>query len=887
MRRAWGAVLLVGICLALLAPPVASGSTLPTGFRDDVVFTGIEEPTTFRFAPDGRVFVAEKTGRILLFESVDDPTGTVFADLRTQVYDTHDRGLLGLEVDPAFPVRPYVYALYTYDHVLGEEEPAPRWGEAGESGDGCDEDLPAGVDACPVSGRLVRLTVDEGGAGDGAVEDGGGEPAEQVLVEDWCTQFSSHSIGDLEFGPDGWLYASGGEGADANDVDYGQLGFPQINQCDDPPARRGGMQSPPSAEGGALRAQDARTPADPLDLAADPTGLSGTVIRIDPDSGEGVPGNPMSGSADANERRIVGFGFRNPFRFALDPGGGRVYVGNVGWGRFEEIDRFAVDPARAFNSGWPCYEGPGPNLNYQGLGLALCDGLYADSGAAPPPFFHYRHGYPVVAEETCPEQGAGSAVSGLAFYEEGPFPDAYSGALFFADVTRGCIFSMLRDENGDPDPLTATTFMSEAGPYPGIDLEVGPDGALYYAQLFGSGFAPGSVHRISYDPVAPFARLSASPEWWPAEDSPQDVELDAGASTDPAGKPLSFEWDFDGDGTFTGPDAAQVTKAFAGGDNVAVAVRVGNGTGKTSVARLTLYPGDTPPEPEIEEPLGSLDWAVGEQIYFDGAATDAEEGGIDNSSLYWKTRLYHCPAACHAHPLRVFPAVGAGNFSAPDHDYPSHLEISLTAIDERGLSATKAVAVYPRTVNLRIASDPPGVELGAGTLAQAAPFDLTAIENSTLTLTAPATARLGGADHAWVGWSDNGARVHAIAAKQPATYTASYWPWPHDPPPPPRPPEPESPERPQAKRPKPQISKHPAKRTASAVARFVFAAEGDGSYRCKLDAGEFKPCRSPRVYRGLRPGWHVLRIVAVGADGGSSKPAVFRWRVFGMVRAAN
>jgi hypothetical protein len=228
----------------------------------------------------------------------------------------------------------------------------------------------------------------------------------------------------------------------------------------------------------------------------------------------------------------------------------------------------------------------------------------------------------------------------------------------------------------------------------------------------------------------------------------------------------------------------------------------------------------------------------------------------------------------------VFPAVGAGSFLAPDHEYPSHLEVSLTAIDERGLSATRAVAIYPRTVDLGIASDPPGVELGAGTFARAAPFDLTAIENSTLTLTAPASALLGGVGYAWSGWSDGGARAHTVAAKQPATYTASYWPQPHDPPPPPQPPEPRSPERPQAKRPTPQISKHPAKRTASAIARFVFAAEGGGSYRCRLDGGEFKPCRSPRVYRGLRPGRHVLRVVAVDpASGASSAPAVFRWRV--------
>ena len=105
----------------------------------------------------------------------------------------------------------------------------------------------------------------------------------------------------------------------------------------------------PSAEGGALRSQDVRTPADP-------TGLNGTLIRISPDTGEGLPGNPFASSPDANARRIYAFGFRNPFRFTLDPPSGNVYVDNVGWETYEEMDRFPLGSNHAYNSGWPCYE---------------------------------------------------------------------------------------------------------------------------------------------------------------------------------------------------------------------------------------------------------------------------------------------------------------------------------------------------------------------------------------------------------------------------------------------------------------------------------------------------------------------------------------------------
>ncbi len=77
---------------------------------------------------------------------------------------------------------------------------------------------------------------------------------EQVLINDWCQQFPSHSIGTVAFGPDGALYVSGGDGASFNFADYGQaggtlVGTPTpVNPCNDP-----------ANEGGALRSQDIRT----------------------------------------------------------------------------------------------------------------------------------------------------------------------------------------------------------------------------------------------------------------------------------------------------------------------------------------------------------------------------------------------------------------------------------------------------------------------------------------------------------------------------------------------------------------------------------------------------------------------------------------------------
>src|SRR5262245_34335460 len=108
----------------------AAQHSLPPGFDDPVAFSGLTLPTAVRFSPDGRVFVAEKSGIIKVFDGLSDPTPTVVADLSTNVHDFWDRGMLGLALHPDFPATPYVYVLYAYD--FDPATPAigpPRWGD--------------------------------------------------------------------------------------------------------------------------------------------------------------------------------------------------------------------------------------------------------------------------------------------------------------------------------------------------------------------------------------------------------------------------------------------------------------------------------------------------------------------------------------------------------------------------------------------------------------------------------------------------------------------------------------------------------------------------------------------------------------------------------------
>src|SRR5918999_2702312 len=120
MDRARPHVLAAALLAALLAVvAIASADrSRPSpadGFRDTVVLRGLDEPLAVAFSPDGQLFVAEKGGAIKVARAGRSGSAQLFAHLGERVFVDGDRGLFGLALDPAFPERPYVYVLYTFD----------------------------------------------------------------------------------------------------------------------------------------------------------------------------------------------------------------------------------------------------------------------------------------------------------------------------------------------------------------------------------------------------------------------------------------------------------------------------------------------------------------------------------------------------------------------------------------------------------------------------------------------------------------------------------------------------------------------------------------------------------------------------------------------------
>jgi len=735
--------LTVPVTAALLGPGGAAraATTLPSGFSEQVVFSGLDHPTKVVFAPDGRVFVAEKKGVIKVFDGVSDPSPDVFADLSANVYNYEDLGLLGLALPPDFPANPNVFVSYTYD--------APKGGVAPVYGDRC---TTPGT-GCVASGRVSRLTA----AGNRM------SGTEQVLLNDWCVQFESHHMGDLRIGPDGALYVSGGEGSTASYTDWGQSGSP-VNPCGDPPGGAGGAMSPPSAEGGALRAQDVRT-------AADPTGLSGTLIRVDPLTGTARPGNPLyTSSTDPNARRIVAAGLRNPFRWTFRPGTSEVWIADTGWRNWEEIDRLPDPQAPALtNFGWPCYEGSRKQPGYDNADLSLCESLYA-AGTATPPRQEYAHVDKVGgAADPCPS--GGSSPTGIAFYPAsgGTYPARYAGALFFADYARQCIYATLLGADGLPDPARTETFAPGAATP--VDLTAGPAGDLYYVDLGG-----GTVRRIRYSSgnQPPRAAIAANPASGPP---PLAVGFSATGSSDPdPGEVLTYQWDFTDDGTFDA-GGATTTHTYGTAGTYTARLRVVDAAGLSDTTTVQIRAGTTAPTAVIDTPAGGVQWATGQTIGFTGHATDPQDGTLPATALRWELLLQHCSTAgdCHTHALQTWSGAASGSFTGPDHDYPSYLELRLTATDSGGLSSTTALRLDPKTVNLSFATEPPGLQLTVGPSSAAAPFTRTVIQGSTVTVSAAGPQTSGGGTYTFGAWSQGGGATQAITAPAAAaTYTATY-----------------------------------------------------------------------------------------------------------------
>jgi hypothetical protein len=363
--------------------------------------------------------------------------------------------------------------------------------------------------------------------------------------------------------------------------------------------------------------------------------------------------------------------------------------------------------------------------------------------------------------------------------------------------------------NGEPDPTRVQPFVNEAANP--VDIQSGPNGDLYYVDFDG-----GTIHHLSYGapggcatgtfladyrnntdlsgaPVLSRCESAIDHDWAGNRPGP-GVNVDdfssrwtgqfafAGGtytfnSTTDDGVRVYVDGSLLIDGWRNGVATRSASKNLAPGAH-AVKVEYYEHTGDAT-ARVSwqLDAPNAAPTPAIDTPSQSLTYAVGDAISFSGNATDPEDRVLPDSALSWTLLIHHCttPSTCHVHQVQTWTGVSSGSLSAPDHDYPSHLELVLQATDGGGLQSSTSVTLDPKTVNLSFATTPSGLAVAVGSSSAATPFTRTVIVGSANSVSAPVTQALNGHTYAFASWSDGGAATHTVTAPASAAgYTATY-----------------------------------------------------------------------------------------------------------------
>jgi len=252
------------------APCLATPSTPTPGVRLSLLGGGFEQPVFLTHAGDGseRLFVVEQPGIIRIIEGGVILEGP-FLDIRNRVAFRGERGLLSMAFHPNYASNGRFFVNYT-------------------------------------SNRNGQTVIAEYRAGsDTNVAD-----AFERIVLEIDQPFSNHNGGQIQFGPDGFLYIGMGDGG----------------------------------AGG-----------DPLNSGQSLSTLLGALLRIDVDGGEpyAIPvDNPFIGQANARPE-IYAYGLRNPWRFSFDRCDGRLFLADVGQDRIEEVDLIV----KGGNYGWNTMEG--------------------------------------------------------------------------------------------------------------------------------------------------------------------------------------------------------------------------------------------------------------------------------------------------------------------------------------------------------------------------------------------------------------------------------------------------------------------------------------------------------------------------------------------------
>nr|WP_221382847.1 ThuA domain-containing protein [Actinoplanes polyasparticus] len=606
-----------GVKWAAGAEPGECGGTVWSNFQKRTLDDGTTDPMALAVAPDGRVLYVQRGGQVKIFKPSSNSTVTAGT---LSVYTGGEDGLTGLALDPAFASNGYVYLYHSPANSTTDVNRVSRFTLTGDT-----LNVSSGVTIIDIPAYRDRTFPEPG-----------------------------HTGGYIEFGPDGNLYIGTGDDTPPN-LDPNWQGY-----------------APLDWRNGKANLDAARTAGNTNDLR-------GKLLRIRPQAGGGytVPSGNLYPSGTAQTRpEIYAMGFRNPFRFSIDPANGWVYLadygpdrnppttnrgpeglvelnvikapGNYGWpfchGDNQPYAPFNPDTGvvgAKFNCSSPVNNSPN-NTGLSSLRPVVAPNIWYGYGTSP----------------TFPELGSGgSAPMGGPVYRydaanpsDTKFPAYYDGVHFFYEWSRNYVKEVHFD---------AGTAVTRTNPFlPGgrfnkpMDMEFGRDGSLYLLEWgtnFGGGNSDSGLYRIDYvqGGQSPVAKATGTPT---SGTAPLTVQFSSAGTTDPdPGSTLSYQWTF-GDGTTS--TAANPSHTYTGNGNYTAQLKVTDQSGKSGFSNVTITVGNTAPVVTITTPAsgGMLDF--GDRVSYTVSVTDPGGAAVDCTKVFVNPALGHDD---HAHETTEYP----------------------------------------------------------------------------------------------------------------------------------------------------------------------------------------------------------------------------------------
>ncbi|MBA4149149.1 MAG: ThuA domain-containing protein [Verrucomicrobia bacterium] len=574
--------LLGGIEYAAGIKKVDAGATIESNFQKVILDNNLNQPMELSVAADGRVFYMERGGKIKVY---NPDAQSIHVAGQLSVFKEHEDGLLGLTLDPGFMTNNWLYLMYSPAGAIPKQH----------------------VSRFTMIGNIIDLN------------------SEKVLLEiptqrDECC----HSAGSLTFGPDGSLFISTGD----NTNPFGSAGYSPLDE------------------------RPGRSIWDAQKSAANANDLRGKILRIrpEPDGTYSIPGGNLFSSGTPNTKpEIYVMGCRNPFRISVDAETGWLYWGDVG------PDAYVSDANRgpagydewnqtrsAGNYGWPYFIANNKAYREYDLATGVSGPFY--NAAAPfnnspnntgpqnlPPARPAWIWYPYGFATDFPDLGTNSSRTAFAgpVYHYDPnlvssrkLPPYYDKTVFIYDMWRSHMKEVKLDENGDVLKINAflpNTFL------PAIDIELGPDGALYLLEWH-SG-TTGRLTRIEYvlNDYAPVAVAEATPA---SGSVPLLVSFSsAGSHAVGTNETLSFAWSFLGNEVINST-AANPSFAYTEPGNYEAQLTVTDAKGNTSVTHVSITAGNNEPVITIHDPPNGSFFDWGQMIQYQISATDLEDGAV-------------------------------------------------------------------------------------------------------------------------------------------------------------------------------------------------------------------------------------------------------------------